>query len=559
MSDADDFDVVVVGAGAGGGSTAWSLAREGARVLVLEAGPAYNYLVDYHLHEETWEWRSFPSRMREDESYVVAPLQDLDPEAEELRSWDRVRGRHVAGERRRAGRYLHVQGVGGSTLHFLGEAHRLHPEAMRLASRFGVGADWPIGYDELEPFYSIAERVVGVAGPNDVPDRWRSAPCPLPAHRLSYASERIARGCGRLGLTLRPESLAILSDAYDGRPPCNYCGNCSRGCPRADKGSVDVTFIAQAVATGRCAVWPLSPVLELVVGADDRVRAVRYTDAAGAMHEVSGRAVVVACGAVHTPRLLLASAGHRSPHGLANESGAVGRNFMETVFWSSSALHPEPLGSHRGVPADAICWDHSAPDAIDGVIGGCVFTAGTPQSGLHGPIAHARAVVGGWGRQHKVEMRRTFGHVLTLVAIGECLPHVEAFVELDAEQRDAHGLPLARIHSRLDAMDFRRLYFMASTARDILSAAGAEELVQEYGSADTFSSTHVFGTCRMGDDAERSVVDRNCRSHRWRNLFIVDASVFPSTGGGESPSLTIEALGIRAGRHIAGRLRRGEL
>ena len=554
----EEFEAIVVGAGPGGGSVAWSLAREGVRVLVLDAGPAYD-VSDYHLHEPQWEWRLFPSRMREDESYVIAPLQELTEAQANLRSWSRVAGHRAGGKVRRAGAYQHVQGVGGTTLHFLGEAHRLRPEAMQLATHFGVGADWPIGYAELEPFYAEAERVIGVAGDSAAPGCWRSTPYPLPAHRLSYASTRIAAGCARLGLTLVPESLAILSDVHDGRPPCNYCGNCVRGCPRADKGSVDVTFVRQAVATGRCVVRPLSQVVELEAGPNDWVTSLRYADRRGLMHRVTGRAVVVACGAVHTPRLLLASAGSQAPHGLANELGLVGRNFMETVAWVSSALHSEPLGSHRGVPTDAICWDFSAPNSIPGVIGGCVFSAGNPQAQLNGPIAHAGLVVGGWGRAHKRAMRDTFGRVLTIASVGECLPSAGSFVDLDPERRDRRGLPLARIHSRLGEMEIRRLAFMADKAREILSASGSNDLVHEYGTYDTFNSSHVFGTCRMGPDPQTSVVDPDCRSHRWRNLFVVDASVFPSSGGGASPSLTIEALGIRAGAHIASRMRRREL
>jgi choline dehydrogenase-like flavoprotein len=223
---------------------------------------------------------------------------------------------------------------------------------------------------------------------------------------------------------------------------------------------------------------------------------------------------------------------------------------METVFWTSSGLHPAPLGSHRGVPSDSICWDFNAPDAIPGIIGGCRFTSGAAQAGLNGPVAYATRVVGGWGRDHKARMRATFGRVLTVVGIGESLPNASSYVDLDPERSDAAGLPLARIHSYLDEMEVDRLAFIAKTARDILRASGVEKIIEEYGSYDAFNSTHVFGTCRMGHDPEQSVVDPYGRSHRWRNLFVVDASVFPSSGGGEAPSLTIEALGIRAARHI---------
>ena len=148
-------------------------------------------------------------------------------------------------------------------------------------------------------------------------------------------------------------------------------------------------------------------------------------------------------------------------------------------------------------------------------------------------------------------MRDEFGGVLTVGALGESLPNAQSYIDLDPDETDDTDKPLARIHSYLNEQELERLAFMAMTAREILEASGTRELVEEYGTYDYFSSTHVFGTCRMGENAEASVVNPYCRSHRWRNLFIVDASVFPSSGGGEPPSLTIEALALRTASHIS--------
>jgi choline dehydrogenase-like flavoprotein len=232
---------------------------------------------------------------------------------------------------------------------------------------------------------------------------------------------------------------------------------------------------------------------------------------------------------------------------------------METIAWTSSGLHREPLDSFRGLPSDGVCWDFNAPDAIPGVTGGCRFSPATAEADLLGPINYARRVVPGWGRKHKTEMRRLFGQALSIKAMGESLPNARSYIDLDPLKRDEAGIPLARIHSYLDEMEIRRLEFMAKTTRDLLLASGVEKIFEEYGTYDFFNSTHVFGTCRMGNDPRESVVDRYCRSHRWRNLFIVDASVFPSSGGGEAPSLTIEALAIRTAENIGELAKRGEL
>lgn len=553
-----DDDVIIIGAGAGGAACAWALASAGVRVRVLESGPWYDPADENRLHLNDWEQHTFPDDAAHTLPYRVAALQTLQPGHDHLRSWSHVFG-PLTQDTRRALKYHHVRGVGGSTLHFSGEAHRLHPQAMRMASSFGVAADWPISYAELEPFYAVAEHLVGVAGPAQDPHRPRSRAYPLPAHPHSYASQVLGAACSRLGMSWTPNPLAILSQPWNGRPGCNYCGQCARGCPRRDKGSADITFIRQAQATGLCTVSALSHVTTLSAGADDRVTEVHWVDAQGNAQSARPRVLVLACGAVQTPRLLLSSTHPTATAGIANESGQVGRHFMETLTWSSSALHPQPLGSHRGVPTDGICWDFNAPDAVPGVPGGVRFSVGMAESDLTGPINYARRVATGWGRAHRASMRSSFGHVLTIGAIGEFLPNDGSYIDLDPNARDSHGIPVARIHSRVDEPERRRLTFMAQRCRAILQAAGTDKPFEEFGTYDSFNATHVFGTCRMGVDPATSVVNKDCRSHRWRNLFVVDASVFPSSGGGESPSLTIEALAIRAGQHIQQRLARKEL
>ena len=256
-------EVVVIGSGAGGAAAAWKLAQLGVRVLILEAGPRYQPTADYRLFSPHWEQRRFPEKIPSKGRQTYAPLQSLDARWDHLRSWRKVGGRMNAAQTRAFWNYHHVVGLGGSTLHYVGEAHRLHPAALRMHSRFGVGADWPLTYAELEPHYLEAERIIGVAGPEDPGARQRSAPYPLPTHPHSYASQRLGAGCRQLGLTWTPNPVAILSRPYDGRPACNYCGGCHRGCPRLDKGSADITFIAKALATGNCTVVPQSQVLKL--------------------------------------------------------------------------------------------------------------------------------------------------------------------------------------------------------------------------------------------------------------------------------------------------------
>jgi choline dehydrogenase-like flavoprotein len=517
---------------------------------VLEAGPEYLPERDYRLAHTDWE-SPFPHKVPTAGRQSFAPMQRLEERYDDLRSWNHLTGRYNTDPHRSAWGYHHVVGLGGSTLHYTGEAHRMHPEAMRMHSRFGVAADWPVTYQELEPYYLEAERVVGVAGPPADHHRPRSAPYPLPPHQPSFASQRLGQGFDKIGCSWTPNPVAALTRPYDGRPPCNFCGGCLRGCSRRDKGTVDLTFLAKARQGGRCEIRTGQQVVAVEAGPGDRVRGVRVVDGAGREKLVRAGAVVVACGAIETPRLLLNSIGPGGESGLGNESGAVGLHLTETLTWVSTGLHPDNLGSHRGHPVDSICWDYNRPDAVKGLPGGCRFGPSTAESDLVGPINHARRMVGGWGRQHVKKMRETFGHALSVAGIGESLPNDGTFVDLDPARKDAFGRPLARIHSRVDPVDIERLGFMRDICNSALAACGVPEVLEQFSTYDIFSATHVAGTCRMGANPDDSVVNRDLRSHRWKNLYVVDASVFPSSGGGESPALTINALAIRAGRHIA--------
>lgn len=546
------FDAVVIGSGAGGAAAAWRLCEKGLNVLLLEAGPQFDPIRDYKLSQPDWEKYLFPELPGSQASVSLASFSVLNQQDRSLRSWNRATGPMVRGDARQplGPGYWHVQGVGGSTLAFVGESHRMHPAAMKLRSQHGEGCDWPIDYADLEPYYTLCESLVGVAGPVHQGDRWRSAPFPLPAHPLSPAAKRLQMAGKRLGMDWQANSRAALSTVYDGRPPCNYCGNCSRGCPIGDKGSADVTFIRKAQESGRLTLKTGCVVVRMNQGANDQITTIDYVEKK-VSHRIETPVLILAAGAVQSPRLLLASGNRRHPLGLANRSRQVGRNFMETVFWSSTGIVPDLINSHKGLPSDAICWDYNGPVGIPGAVGGCRFNSSTQEIGLNGPIAYASRVVGGFGQALKNGVRANFGRCLSVSAMGEFLPNDASFIDLDPEKKDRFGIPLPRLHSHLGKQELVRLRFMAEYCRKLLKAAGATELVEELSAWDLFSATHVFGTCRMGVDSRTSVVNADGQSHDHTNLYITDASVFPSTGGGESPSLTIHALAVRTADKIA--------
>ncbi len=544
-------DAVVIGSGAGGAAAAWRLCQHGLRVLLLEAGPTFDPARDYSLDSPGWERQGFPVRPGSQAIISYGDLGMLDAGTEDLASWSRAGfpWRLPAGSPRPASAngYSHVLGVGGSTLHFVGEAHRLHPDAFRQRSLTGENIDWPLGYADLEPLYGEVEGVLGVAGATTDDGRWRSTAYPLPPHPLGPGALALQAAGARLHQHWQVNPHAVLSAPWQDRPACNYCGQCSRGCPLGDKGSADVTFLRQAGDTGRLTLVSDAIVTRLHAGPDGRIARLEAI-VAGRSESVETPILVLAAGAVQTPRLLLLSANSEMPGGLANASGQVGRNFMETLSWRSVGMVPGLKGSHLGLPADAICW---SPAQAGGRASAFRLNHTTLETGLNGPIGYATRLVSGFGETFKSALRESFGSALAVGAIGQVIPDARSGVDLDPAQRDAQGLPVARISSVLTDQSLSLLREMAKAARAVLAEAGAT-LAEEASSRDAFTATHVFGTARMGADSATSVVDPVGRSHDHSNLWITDASIFPTSGGGESPSLTIMALALRAADAVAG-------
>jgi choline dehydrogenase-like flavoprotein len=549
-------DVIVVGAGAGGGFITTALAEAGLSVLVLERGPWFDYTKDFPMRFPDWEKRRRPFHVGSffsDPSIEATRGADVATQNLDLCSrskLDRIEPR----ERRGSFRYQRVLGVGGSTLHYQGEAHRFPPHAFRTRSLFGYGLDWPLDYDELEPWYAWAEQWLGVAGAPGNPFKAPRGPFPTPAHELSTKSQWVQRGAERLGWSLLPNTLALPSRSYDGRTPCQHSGGCVLGCPFGAKSSVDLAVLPRALRTGRVRILDSTRVLKLETGPDGRIRGVVYVQA-GVRKRATADRYVLAGGAVETPRLLLASQNGSHPDGVGNANDRVGRNLMETIFSVLTIQADRPVQAWKGQPIDARIWDFNHPLQDTQRSGFALGVSGT-MTAYHGPLSYAQRL-GGYGKQHKDAMRERFGRIVNLFGIAEHTPYEENRLLL-GEEVDKDGVPKVRVSSDYRQRDLNSLRAMIGGLEALAQACEPDAIMDLYSTYSNSSTTHMAGTCLMGHDPEQSVTDAHGRVHGVENLYIADASVLPGQGMGDSPSLTIQALALRTAdymvKHKSGRV-----
>jgi choline dehydrogenase-like flavoprotein len=514
--------VAVIGSGAAGAALCWRLAEHGAKVVCLEQGG----------------WVSpdeFPSSRRDYETHVTRGAFAFFPNLR--RRWEDY---PVATEGLRPDQVLMFNGVGGSTVHWEGHFPRFHPSDFRVRSLDGVADDWPIRYEDLEPYYDLNDRMMGVSGLSGDPANPPRAARPTPALPLRARGEALVRGFEALGWHWWPADNAVVSRDYDGRLGCDLRGRCNFGCARRARASADVVYWPRALNQGvTLRTW--ARVREITADEGGRVRGVVYADRQGAQHEQRARVVVVCGNGIGTPRLLLASRSKRFPDGLANSSGTVGRNYMVHPSMFVEGVFDRRLDGHAGITANPLfSQQFYETDTRRGFVRGYSLVAYGPL----GPLTQAWGDVEPvpWGAAHHAEMRRRFGHTMGLAVMAEDLPEEGNRVELDPSATDSSGVPAPRVRYRFSENSLRMLEHGVQAARQVLEAAGAHT-IRATPQPNVFA--HLMGTARMGDDPRRSVVDRWHRAHDVPNLFVVDGSSF-TTCAAVNPTSTIGALALRA-------------
>jgi len=496
----DVVDAVIIGTGAGGAPILARLAQAGLKVVALEAGKSFDF-------------QEFPTDER-----AQAKLFWTD---ERLSAGTNA----VAFGNNNSG-----CGVGGSTLHFTAYTPRPQADDFRLFSDFGVGRDWCLSYEDLEPYFDELEWFLGVSGDSNYPwGKPRKKGYPLPPLPLNGAARLMQTACEKLNIRTAPAPNAALSQNYfqekiGWRHACTNRGFCQAGCSTGAKGSMDVTFLPLAIGYG-AEIRSECFVTEFEFDSNGKINAVVYSQN-GEMKKQLCKNVFLCAGGIETPRLLLIN-------NLANRSGQIGCNFMAHTGVQIWGVFDEEIFPHKGIPGGLISEDtHRPPDA--NFAGGYLLQSiGAMPVTYVSQLARGEKVFG----SELSERMRDYNHTAGINILGDCLPHANNFMEL-ADEKDARGLPKPRIHFSHGENENRMTRHAEKLMTEIWTTAGAKKMW-------TFQrNAHIIGTCVMGTDAENSVVNKNGQSFDIPNLYIADNSIFPSALA-VNPALTIMALALR--------------
>ena len=569
------YDICIVGSGAGASPVAYTLAKAGANVLVLEKGP---WLTEKEFFKDELAISihdAYNPKLSDEQHVIEEEYQDENgksfwqSEATSDSGWSWWNGNVV----------------GGSSNFMSGYFHRLKPIDFRLKTEFGTiaganVADWPISYEELEPYYAQVEREIGVSGrivehPHQEP---RSTDFPFPPVAEVPMSSWIDKAAKSIGYHAIPVPRAILSQPAMGRKSCEYSGYCSSyGCSSGAKGSGRAALLNHAVATGNCTIKPNAKVYKIATDDEGKISGVHYYDSMGREQKVQAKIYVVACQAVETSRLLLASKGKKFPNGLANNHGQVGKNLLfsgggtgsgDFLFSELTEQQVNELKQVGPFINRALQdWYKIDDKGFTGANKQGKAKGGTIDFLFHqNPIARARGTQWGsdeqgndkllWGEALKQSMKQEFTTYKTLrfEVFNDWLPTDDCFVSLDDEVTDQWGDPVAKVRIGYHQHDLEVGTYLASKAEKLLVALGAKNI---HSSVSGYPATNLMaGGCRFGDDPKTSVLDRNCQAHEVENLFVTDGSFMP-TGGSVPYTFTIYANAFRVAEQIKQRWQKG--
>lgn len=544
----NEYDICVIGSGAGGSPVALTLAQAGAAVVVLEKGPWYTEKEFFK--DEIGDLYYTPKLSDEQHVLEQRDAGTWKSQATAESGWSFWNGNMV----------------GGSSNLMSGFFTRLKPDDFRLLSAFGPipGAnvvDWPISYEDLEPYFTKVESVVGVSGrvvqhPHAEP---RSTPdFPYPPTQEHMLSKVIDRACTELGYHSLPLPRAVLSKPDMGRQSCQYSGYCgSYGCVSGAKGSARASLLDHAVKTGRCEVRPHAKVHRLISDEKGKVTGAEYVDREGKLHTIRAKIFVVACQAVETSRLLLLSTGPKHTQGLGNQSGQVGKNLIFSAGgtgrgdFSYAKFSPQEAEELRKIgPFVNRCvqdwYFYEDPKTKRRTKGGTIdFLLRHPNI-----LSRAKGLRRDgdgqlmWGSALKKTLKHEFtrAQFLDFEVFNDWLPTDDCNVSLDGKVKDKWNIPVAKMRLNAHPRDLEVGAYLTEKAKQIMFKMGAENVIG--GVSDSPPANLMAGGCRFGKDPKTSVLDPDCRVHTAENVFVTDGSFMP-TGGSVPYTWTIYANAFR--------------
>jgi len=566
------YDAIIVGSGAGGGMAAYVLSKAGLKVCLLEAGPMYDPAKNVTQLKNPWESprRGASTRFRPfgdfDASYWGWQIDGEPYTTKGDTKWDWWRARML----------------GGRTNHWGRISLRFGPKDFKRRSIDGLGDDWPIGYEDIKPYYDRIDKLIGIFGTNegleDHPDGFFLPP---PKPRLH---EMMIRDAGKKsGIPVIPSRLSILTKPVnDERGQCFYCAQCNRGCTVYGDFSSSSVLVKPAVKTGNVDVIPMAMAREVLTDSEGLATGVSYVNKDDLNeYQVFGRTVVLAASACESARLLLNSKSPRHPNGLANGSGVVGKYLHDSTGAAMGGILPQLFGRKRynedgvgGMHVYSPWWgDNRKLDFPRGYHieywGGMsqpAYGFGWGIEGLNGayPVNGKQKESGGYGKSLKEDYRYFYGAGVGMAGRGEAIALESNYCEIDPNVVDKYGIPVLRFNVKYTDHEIKQAKHMKETFREMMHNMGAvitwgdDGPENNYGLETPGKIIHEAGTVRMGNDPKRSALNRNNQAHECKNLFVVDGGPFVSQAD-KNITWTILALSMRASEHLVEEMKKKNL
>jgi len=561
------YDAVVVGAGAGGGTSVKVLTDLGMRVALIEAGPMLDPTTEFKEHK--WPHDYGHRGAEEGGKAYFGEGKGFGFFTTTSGGWELDGEPYTVGAGSKF-KWFRSRIVGGRTNHYGRMSFRFSQLDFKAYDRDGLGRNWPIDYEDVAPYYDKAERFIGVTGtveniPSAPDGIFQAAPQPK-------VHEALIREAGkRLGIPIIANRRAIVTSGVDGRIPCHYCGQCGRGCQTASAYCSSQVEIFPALKTGRLKLFTDAMAREVLTDKSGRATGVSYFDKnTRRERRVMGKAVILAASCCESARLLLNSKSSLFPNGVANGSGQVGRNLMDTVGFGISGYVPALEGlqvyntdGFGGAHLYAPWWgydDHAKlgfPRGYHIEIGGGFRM---PNVGSY----HSAARRFGYGKKMKQRIREEYGTRIGFAGRGEMIPNVNSYCEIDPEVVDRWGVPVLKFHFKWSDYEWKQARHMERSFIDIIESMGGRSLGLKNADRESDGISipgtiiHEVGAARMGVDPRTSVLNKYCQAHEVDNLFVVDGASFVSNPD-KNPTLTINALAWRTAEYLAEEMRKGNV